>query len=284
MELTHIRTIRGLMSRYDIRFTGSLGQNFITNPSVCPRMVKESGITPDSCVLEIGAGVGVLTRELAKAAAKVVCVELDKGLFPLLGETLGDFDNIKLVHGDVLKLDLRGLFEAEFSGRDVVVCANLPYYITSPVIMRLLEERLPIRSITVMVQREAAARICAMLPSREAGAISAAVQYYCEPQILFAVSRGSFMPAPKVDSSVIRLDLRGEPPVAVYDEALLFRVIRAAFSQRRKILPNCLASGLGVHKAVIFPVLLAAGVPANARAEQLTLDDFARIADSLPAI
>ena len=281
MELTNINYIRELMARHNVRFSHSLGQNFIVNASVCPRMAAESEITKDTCVLEIGAGVGVLTRELAKAAAKVVCVELDKSLLPLLGETLSEFDNIKLIHGDILKIDLAELFRQEFSGPDVVVCANLPYYITSPVIMRLLEERLPIRRAVLMVQREAAARLCAKLPSREAGAVTAAVRYYCEPKVLFGVSRGSFMPAPKVDSSVIRLDMLQSPPVEVNSEEMLFKVIRGAFSQRRKILPNCLANSLGMDKSAILEVLKAADVSQNARAEQLSLEDFARIANTI---
>ena len=281
MELTSIKYIRELMARHGVRFSHSLGQNFIVNAAVCPRMAAESSIGEDTCVLEIGAGVGVLTRELAKVAKKVVCVELDKSLFPLLDETLGEFDNITLIHCDILKIDLAELFRQEFLDHDVVVCANLPYYITSPVIMRLLEERLPIHRITVMVQREAALRLCAPLPSREAGAVTAAVRYYCEPKILFGVSRGSFIPAPKVDSSVIRLEMRKCPPVDVHSEEALFRVIRAAFSQRRKILANCLASGLSMDKSVIVEILENSGVSSNSRAEQLALPDFARIADTL---
>jgi 16S rRNA (adenine1518-N6/adenine1519-N6)-dimethyltransferase len=281
MELTNLKTIRELMARHNVHFSKSLGQNFIVNPSICPRIVEQGGVTPGCCVLEIGAGVGVLTRELAKTAGKVVCVELDQSLFPLLGESLAGYDNVKLIHGDVLKLDLAALFREEFPGKEVVVCANLPYYITSPVIMRLLEERLPIRTVTVMVQREAAGRICAGLPSREAGAITVAVRYYCEPHVLFGVSRGSFVPAPNVDSAVIRLELHHAPPVQVNSEELFFRVIRGAFSQRRKTILNCLASALGQEKAAVYSWLTAAGVPPGARAEQLTLLDFAKIADEI---
>jgi len=281
MELTNIKYIRELMARHNVRFSHSLGQNFIVNASVCPRMAAGSEITDDTCVLEIGAGVGALTRELAKTAAKVVCVELDKSLFPLLDEALGGFDNIKLIQGDILKIDLAQLFGREFAGRDVVVCANLPYYITSPVIMRLLEERLPIRRIIVMVQKEAAVRLCAKMPSREAGAVTAAVRYYCEPKILFGVSRGSFMPAPKVDSAVICLDMRTHPPVEVHSEEMLFLVIRGAFSQRRKILPNCLAASLEMDKAAIIRILEGIEISPKARAEQLTLEDFANIANAI---
>ena len=283
MELTSMKTIRELMERHQVRFTKSLGQNFIVNPGVCPHIVQEGGIEPDTCVLEIGAGVGVLTRELARAAAKVVCVELDKGLFPILHETLGEFDNVKLVHGDILKIDLAELLAREFAGRDVVVCANLPYYITSPVIMRLLEEKLPIRQITVMVQKEAAQRLCAAMPSREAGAVTAAVRYYGEPRVLFSVSRGSFLPAPNVDSAVIGLYRHPEPPVSVKDEAMLFRVIRGAFAQRRKTLLNCLSSAFSADKARVAQALDAADIPPAARAEQLSLAEFARIADAMMA-
>ena len=181
-------------------------------------------------MLEVGPGIGVLTYELSQVSKKVVTIELDKRLLPVLDETLADCDNVKVINDDVMKIDLHRVIEEEFNGEEVAVCANLPYYITSPVIMKLLEDRLPITSITVMVQKEAAERLCAQPGTRECGAVSAAVQYYAEPEILFEVSRGSFMPAPNVDSAVIQLRIRKEPPVDVHDEALFFRVIRAAFA------------------------------------------------------
>lgn len=280
LDLTNIGTIRELMRRHNTHFSKGLGQNFLINPSVCPRIAELGGVDENTAVLEIGPGIGVLTVELAKRAKKVVSVELDNRLFPILKETLADYPNVKVVEGDILKVDLHQLFREEFEGMKVVVCANLPYYITSPVLMRLLEEKLPIRSITAMVQKEAAQRIAAPLPSREMGAITVSVAYYAETEILFPVSSGSFLPAPKVDSCVIRLDLHREPPVQVKEETL-FRVIRAAFSQRRKTLLNCLSSGLGMDKTPTREALERAGVDPGLRAEQLRLEDFAAISNSL---
>ena len=212
-NLSNISVIRDLLTRYGFTFSKALGQNFLINPSVCPRMAELGGAAPGTGMIEIGAGIGVLTAELAKRADKVVCVEIDSRLLPILDETLGEFDNIRIVNDDVLKVDLHRLIEEEFAGMEVAVCANLPYYITSPILMHLLEEKLPIRSITVMVQKEAAARLTAEPGTREVGAISIALRYYCTPSVLFQVSRGSFMPAPDVDSTVIRLDLLPEPAV-----------------------------------------------------------------------
>lgn len=186
--------------------------DFLINPTVCPRMAEEGGAAPGVGVIEIGAGIGVLTAELAQRAEKVLCIEIDSRLLPILDETLGEYNNIKIINEDVLKVDLPALIAQEFPGMEVVVCANLPYYITSPIIMNLLEAHLPIASLTVMVQKEAAARLCAEPGSREVGAVSIAVRYYSDPKILFQVSRGSFLPAPDVDSTVIRLDVRDRPP------------------------------------------------------------------------
>ena len=279
--LTNRKVIRELMEKHGFRFSKALGQNFIINPSVCPRIAQMGGAAPGVGVIEIGAGIGVLTAELARRAGKVVCVEIDSRLLPILGETLGEFSNVTIINEDVMKADLAGIIAREFPGMEVVVCANLPYYITSPILMSLLERRLPVRSITVMVQREAARRICAPPGTRDAGAISCAVRYYSEPQVLFQVSRGSFMPAPEVDSTVIRLDIHREPPVSVKDEALLFAVIRGAFSQRRKTLLNTLSSSLGLEKEAARELLEGAGIPPGARAEALTLEQFAAIADRL---
>ena len=279
--LTNRAVIRSLMERHGFTFAKSLGQNFIVNPSVCPRIAREGGAGPGVGVVEIGAGIGVLTAELARRADKVVCVEIDSRLIPILEETLSEFSNITVLNADVLKTDLAALIAREFPGMEVVVCANLPYYITSPVLMYILEGRLPIRSVTVMVQKEAAQRICALPGTREAGAISSAVRYFSIPQVLFPVARGSFYPAPEVDSAVIRLDIRREPAVKVEDEALLFRVIRGAFSQRRKTVLNSLSSALELSKEEIKAMLESAGVPPSARAEALTLEQFAAIADGV---
>ena len=276
-RLSDIGTIKDILLRHGFTFSKSLGQNFLINPSVCPRMAELSGAGEGVGVIEIGPGIGVLTNELCQLADKVVAIELDKRLLPVLDETLAEYDNLKVINDDVLKLDLNKLIDEEFPGKEVVVCANLPYYITSPVIMKLLEDRLPVTSITVMVQKEAAQRICAEVGSRESGAVTVSVNYYAEPKLLFGVSAGSFMPAPKVDSAVIRLDVRKEPPVSV-DEEKFFKVVKAAFSQRRKVIANSLSAGLKTDKAAVTEILSQAGVSPNARAETLKIEDFAAIA------
>lgn len=283
-RLSDISTIRAVMEKNGFSFSKALGQNFLINPSVCPRMAALSGAADCAGAVEVGPGIGVLTWELSQVAKKVVSVELDKRLLPLLGETLADCGNVKIVNADVMKLDLRRMIEEEFGGGQVAVCANLPYYITSPVIMRLLEERLPITSITVMVQKEAAERLCAHPGERACGAVSAAVWYYAEPEILFGVSRGSFMPAPNVDSAVIRLRIRKAPAVDIADEKFFFRVVKAAFAQRRKTAVNSIANTLGKNKQAVTAAFEAAGVPLNARAEALTLEDFASLAGALQAV
>lgn len=279
-RLSDIGTIKEILANHGFTFSKSLGQNFLINPSVCPRMAEYSGAGKGVGVIEIGPGIGVLTNELCKLADKVVAVELDKRLLPVLDETLAEFDNIKVINADVLKLDLKRLIKEEFGGMEVVVCANLPYYITSPVIMKLLEDRLSIRSITVMVQKEAAQRICADVGSRMSGAVTVSVNYYSKPEFLFGVSAGSFMPAPKVDSAVIRLNILKEPPVAV-DEKKFFAVVKAAFSQRRKVILNSLSSGLCINREYISAALTKAGVDPSARAEKLSLMDFAAIANNI---
>ncbi len=275
MVLTDLSTIRDLCARHDFALSKGFGQNFIINPGICPRIAEAAGIGPGWGVLEIGPGIGVLTEQLARRADKVVSVEVDKRLPPILAETMADYPNFKLVLEDVLKVDLKGLLAAEFGDKPVAVCANLPYYITSPILMRLLEERLSIRNITVMVQKEAAQRLCAPPGTRQAGAISYAVAYYATPKLLFTVQPGSFYPAPKVTSAVIRLDIHDNPPVQVPggDEAGMFRLIRAAFSQRRKTAANAVANGLNLPKARVLAALEAAGLDPRLRPEQLTLAD-----------
>lgn len=283
-NLSNPSTIKELLGRHGFSFSKALGQNFLINPSVCPRIAEMGGAQPGWGVLEIGLGIGVLTAELAKRADRVVGIEIDSRLLPILEETLQEFDNVHIINEDVLKVDLHQVIREQFQGLEVAVCANLPYYITSPILMSLLEQRLPIRSITVMVQKEAAQRICAEPGTREVGAVSLAVQYYSEPKVLFHVSRGSFMPAPDVDSCVIRLDVRPKPAVAVKDEKLFFQVIRGAFSQRRKTLSNCLSSSLKLPKDEIQRMLESAGVSPSARAEQLSMEQFAAVADAYAAL
>lgn len=280
-RLSDIGEIKRIMESSGFSFSKALGQNFLVNPSVCPRMASMCGADENCGVLEVGPGIGVLTNELCKVAKKVVAVELDKRLPEILAKTLADHDNVKIVSGDIMELDLHKLIKEEFDGMDVVVCANLPYYITSPVIMKLLEERLPIKALTVMVQKEAADRLCAQMGSREAGAVTAAVRYYSEPKLLFKVSAGSFMPAPKVDSAVIRLDVLPDTPVDVKDEKLYFRVVRGAFSQRRKTVANSLSSVLGIDKATVAKAIELAQINPMARPEQMQLSDFAAVANAL---
>ncbi len=280
-KLTDINYIKSVLSKHGFTFSKALGQNFLVNPSVCPKMAGQCGADDKTGVIEIGPGAGVLTNELAKRSYKVVAVELDKRLLPVLAETLSGYDNVKVINDDALKLDFHKLINDEFPQGDVVICANLPYYITSPILMRLLEERLPVKAITVMVQKEAADRICASPGTRASGAISAAVHYYCEPEMLFRVSPGSFIPAPKVESAVIRLNILKEPPVKVSDEKLFFKVVRASFLQRRKTLSNSLSAGLSMSKAEINTALARAGIPANARAEEMTMQQFSDITASL---
>lgn len=280
-NLTNISTIKDLLSRHGFTFSKALGQNFLINPSVCPRMAEFCGAQKGVGVIEVGPGFGVLTHELCLRADKVVSIELDKRLLPVLKETLAEHHNFKVINEDILKIDLHKLIKDEFQGMKVVVCANLPYYITSPVIMKLLEDKLDVESITVMVQKEAAQRICAKLGTRESSALTVAVNYYSEPNLLFHVSSGSFMPAPKVDSAVIRLDVSNEPRVKVKSEKTFFAVIKAAFSQRRKTVLNSISSSMGISKADMQSALIDSDVSLTDRAEQLTLIDFAKIADSI---
>lgn len=283
-NLTNISVIKDIFERHGFTFSKALGQNFLVNPSVCPKIAEMGNAREGFGIIEIGTGVGVLSHELAKRADKVVAVEIDQRLIPILGETMAEHGNFTVINADVMETDLHQVIQEHFSGLEVAVCANLPYYITSPIIMHLLESRLPIRSITVMVQKEAGTRLCAKMGSREAGAVTAAVNYYAEPKLLFNVSRGSFMPSPNVDSCVIRLDIRENPPVEVADEKFFFRMIRGSFSQRRKNLANSLSSALNADKAAVVPAIKAAGLSETVRPEQLTLQQFADIAAQLTAM
>lgn len=276
--LTDLTTVRDILSRHGFSFSKALGQNFLINPSVCPRMAQlcHPDIKGDFVVLEIGPGIGVLTKELSQVAKRVISIELDTRLLPILQETLAGCPNVTVINGDAMKLDLAAILQKHADGLPVVVCANLPYYITSPLLMRLLESRLPVQAITVLVQKEAAVRLCARPATRECGAVTLAVRYFAEPEILFSVSRGSFLPAPKVDSSVIRLRLHGEPPCEIADEALFFRLVHAAFGQRRKTLANSL-SNAGYSKEQTARALQAAGLSPTARAEELTLEQYATL-------
>lgn len=280
-NLTNISVIKSLFERHGFSFSKTLGQNFLVNPSVCPKIAELGNAKKGFGIIEIGTGVGVLTHELALRADKVDAIEIDSRLIPILNETLAEHKNIKIINDDVMNVDLRKLIEDDFAGLDCAVCANLPYYITSPIIMMLLESRLPIRSVTVMVQKEAAVRLCAELGTRDVGAVSVCVRYFSEPEILFNVSRGSFMPPPNVDSCVIRLNIREKTPDGVTDEKRFFRVVRGAFSQRRKTLANSLSSALGIDKQEITRVIESVGLPSNIRPEQLKMEDFIAVVEKI---
>lgn len=280
-NLSDISVIKDIMTRHGFSFSKALGQNFLINPSVCPRMAEMCGIDENTGVIEVGPGIGVLTKELALRAKKVVSIELDDRLPAVLRETLAEFDNVEIVEGDVLKTDLHKLIEEKFKGMKVVVCANLPYYITSPVIMYLLESKLPIEAVTVMIQKEVADRLCAEAGSRNAGAITVSVNYFAKAKKLFDVSRGSFMPAPNVDSAVIRLDVKKEPDIYVSDEKKFFRMVKAAFGMRRKTTLNAISAGMGIPKADVERALLESGLDVNIRAEKMTMEELAALCENL---
>ena len=281
MVLTNIGTVKDILSRHGFSFSKGLGQNFIINPDICPKIAEMGNAGEGFGVLEIGTGIGVLTAELAKRADKVAAVEIDTRLLPILEETLADFSNVKIFNEDVMKCDLHKIIREEFAGLHAAVCANLPYYITSPVIMLLLESRLPVESITVMVQKEAAQRLCAKVGSRDAGAITVAVNYYGTAKQLFGVSRGSFMPAPNVDSAVIRIDPSAEPRLPEAEEKFFFRVVKSGFSQRRKTAANAISSQMRLPKDMVYEALLAVGLTETARLEQLELDELMAFSSKL---
>lgn len=283
VNLTDINEIKALLSRHGFRFSKSLGQNFLCADWVPRRIADEAGLNADTGVLEIGPGIGCLTRELSTRAGRVAAVELDKALAPVLAETLAGCENVSVTFGDVLRLDLEALARRELAGcKRLCVCANLPYNITTPVLTALTELRC-FESVTVMIQREVARRICARENTADYGAFTVLMQWRCRARELFDVSPGCFIPAPKVTSTVLRLERRSSPPCAVRDERLMFGIVRASFGQRRKTLVNALSNGLGgrFDKAEIAAALDRCGLGANVRGEALSIADFARLSDAL---
>lgn len=276
------RTIE-VIKKYEFCFQKKFGQNFLIDGHVLDKIIAGAGVTKDDMVLEIGPGIGTMTQYLAEAAGKVVAVEIDRNLLPILQETLADYDNVKVIHADVLSLDLEKLVQEENGGRPIKVVANLPYYITTPIIMALFEQHVPLANVTVMVQKEVAARMKSGPGSKDYGALSLAVQYYAEPYIVANVPCNCFMPRPNVDSAVIRLTRYEEPPVQVKDEKMLFKIIRASFNQRRKTLQNGLnnSSELNFTKDQIAAAIAEAGFSPSVRGEALTLEQFAKLADIL---
>ena len=281
MNLTDMQVIHGLAKRHHFTFSKGLGQNFLIDPEVCPAIAEYGIPAPDCGVLEIGTGFGVLTQELALKSEQVTAVELDKRLAPVLKETLGGFSHVNIVWQDIMKVSLPEFLREQFGDRKVAVCANLPYYITSPVLMHLLESGVRFESITVMVQKEAADRLCARLGSRAAGAVTAAVQLRGHAEQLFEVPRTSFYPAPKVDSAVIRILPYDTPPCAQEELTAVLRVVKAGFAQRRKTAVNALTAGLDCSKEAVSAALADCGHSATVRFEQLTLEQVLELTHAL---
>ena len=270
-------------SGYHISLQKKFGQNFLIDKNILEKIVDAAHVTANDCVLEIGPGIGTMTQYLAERAKNVIAVEVDKNLIPVLQDTLSSYNNVTIINQDILKTDLHRIIEEHGGGRPVKVAANLPYYITTPIIMALFENHIALQNITIMVQKEVADRMQAEPGTKNYGALSLAVQYYAKPEIIVKVPASCFIPKPNVDSTVIRLTKYEKPPVAVWDEAYLFAVIRASFNQRRKTLVNGLAGApvLGVNKEEIAGVLAQMGLPAAIRGETLTLEQFTELSNSL---
>ncbi len=281
MKLTNPSELKRTIEKHGFTFSKSLGQNFLIDEGVLHQIISAAGVTKESGALEIGPGAGTLTRALAEHSAKTVAVEIDKTLQPLLTDTLAEFDNAHVVWGDILKVDIARLLKEEFGTMPVSVVANLPYYITTPILMKFLEERHKVQSLTVMVQKEVADRMAAAPGGKEYGALSVAVQYYTVPQIVCKAEPHCFLPQPKVASTVIHLQVREKPPVELTDEKLFFATVKAAFGKRRKTLLNALSSdgALGLDKPQLAEVLQAADVDPQIRGERLNMEEFARIAN-----
>ena len=279
-ELTDLSVIRTLCEKYDFALSKGFGQNFIINPGLPPKIVDASGVDKSWGVLEIGPGIGPLTRELAQRAGKVVSVELDRRLYPVLEETMADFPNFTLIRGDVMQQELPALVREHFGGLRPILCANLPYNITTPLLTRVVESRC-FQSLTVLIQKEVAQRICAAPGTADYGAFTLLMQYYTAPELLFEVPNTCFLPAPKVTSAVIHCPVRQQPPVEVGSEAMLWRTVRAGFALRRKTLVNSLQTGFSLPKDRLAAIVSACGLPENVRGERLSLADYAALADAL---
>ena len=283
MDLCNPSVIKFLMTEAKIAFRKEYGQNFLINRAIPERIADECADTEDRLILEIGPGIGCLTQELAQRYARVIAVEIDKGLLPILDKTLAPYPNASVINADVLELDLVKLVASEANGMPISVAANLPYYITTPILMRLLESKIPFDSITVMVQKEVAERLTAAPGSKAYGAITAVLDYYGKARRLFTVPAGCFLPAPKVDSAVVRIDLYGQKPFCPRDEALFFRILHGAFEQRRKTLVNAVSAKLGIGKASVARAVLSLGHSETVRGERLSCADFVRLSDALYA-
>ncbi|NLK44979.1 MAG: 16S rRNA (adenine(1518)-N(6)/adenine(1519)-N(6))-dimethyltransferase RsmA [Tissierellia bacterium] len=275
--------IKEILSKYGFKFSKSLGQNFLIDGNIVRKIVEKAKITKEDCVLEIGPGMGTLTEELALSAKKVLAIELDKNLLPILDETLEDYENVEIVHGDVLKVDLEKLIEEKLDNKPVKVVANLPYYVTTPIITKLLESNLSIDSIIVMVQKEVAERMEAKPGGKDYGSLSVFVNFYSIPEIIINVPKTVFMPQPKIDSAVIKLNIKKDLPDI--DKDKFFKIVKAAFSKRRKTLLNALSSyGFSIDKEVIKETLEQLNIKPEIRAENLSIEDFIKISKSLPPL
>lgn len=272
-----------VLKKYNFNFQKKFGQNFLIDSNILEHIVDAAEITRDDCVLEIGPGIGTMTQYLCERAREVVAVEIDKNLIPILSDTLSAYNNVTVIHEDILKVDINRIVQEKNSDRPIKVVANLPYYITTPIIMGLFESHVPLDSITIMVQKEVADRMQVGPGTKDYGALSLAVQYYAKPEIMLTVPSACFMPRPNVDSAVIRLSRYQEPPVCARNEKLMFDIIRASFNQRRKTLVNGLsnASGLKVTKDQVVAALEQMGLSVTIRGEALTLEQFARLSDIL---
>ncbi len=281
-ETTVSAATKELLKKYNLKAAKKFGQNFLTDEGVLKAIIESAGVSKEDCVLEIGPGLGALTTGLSQKAGKVLAVEIDRQLIPVLKVVLFGYDNVQVINDDILKLDLRAVLAEHFGSVPAKVVANLPYYITTPIIMKLLEEKLHLKSITVMVQKEVGDRLCAPPGGKDYGALTVAVQYYCEPHKVLIVPSEVFIPQPEVDSMVVRLDIREKPAVQVQDEALFFKVVKASFAQRRKTLLNALSAGnFGRSKESIKALLEACDIEENRRGETLSLEEFAMISDKM---
>ncbi len=284
MNLCDIKTIKQIMAMFSLNFRKEFGQNFLTNNMVVEDIADSCSPHADTTVLEIGPGIGSLTRELAERYRHVVALEIDHGLIPVLKYTLNGYQNVTVINEDVMKADLAEILAPYFAKGKVSVCANLPYYITTPILMKLLESGLPFEYITVMIQSEVADRLCAAPGGKDCGAITSVLHYYGAPEKLFKVSAGNFIPAPKVDSSVVRIRLHEDKPCKPQDEATFFRTIRAAFEQRRKTLPNALSAVFGeLTKDEITETVISCGLAPEIRGEKLSVEQFTTLSDLLYA-
>lgn len=279
-DLSNIKVIKQILLENDFKFSKNLGQNFITDPSVCPKMAEACLISHQDGVIEIGPGIGALTECLAKRFKKVLSVEIDKRLIPILSKNLSSFSNIKIIQNDILKVDINRLIETELMEcENISVCANLPYYITTDIIMYLLEKEFAIDSIVIMIQKEAAERICALPGTRASGAISVVVRYFGAPEILFNVKKSSFMPIPKVDSCVVRIKVSAENKKLISSKEIFLKLVHAAFSKRRKNLLNSLSSGLMISKEKTSEILNYANINSTLRAENLKFEDWTHLSN-----